>query len=43
MPVWQYTRLPIAVAGSRSQDNKVSRAPWEAVPVPERQAADPGR
>jgi hypothetical protein len=40
MPVWQYTRLPIVAAGSRSQDNKVSRAPSEAVPVPERQPAD---
>jgi len=42
-PVWQYTRLPIAAADSRSQDNKVSGAPSEAIPVPKRQPAHPGR
>jgi hypothetical protein len=44
MPVWQYAQLTIAACSrSRSQDNKCSRAPWEVVPVPERQAADLGR
>ena len=33
MAGWQYTRLPIA-AGSRSQYNKVSRAPCEVVSGP---------
>jgi hypothetical protein len=44
MPVWQYAQLTIAACScSRSQDNKCSRAPWEVVPVPERQPADLGK
>ena len=42
MPLWQYAQLRITV-GSRSPDNKCSRAPCEVVPVPDRQPADRGR